>query len=182
MDKYNIRVQTTLTNLMFESSDSEAGFQHLCESVFVGLCQIVVTSGLVAIRREMKNISEMMRRRVAENDEDIKMESGSMREGFRLKGSDLDVMSWPNGYRVIWDMSQFEYYYTANKTLILSDSCESPPGFTLLVLLILTTDRRNQSAYVAMNISSSLFKQSQTHLYPGSKVHGPCESGDFWGE
>ena len=116
MDIYWINVQTKLTIYLFESSDLEAGFQHLCESVFVGLCQIVGTSALVAIRRETVEISEMVRRRLADNDGIIKMESGSMREGFRLKGSDLDVMSWPNNHRVIWDMSQFEFYYTENKT------------------------------------------------------------------
>ena len=171
---------------MFEFSDLEAGFQHLCESVFVGLCQIVGTSALVAIRTETADISEMVRRRVAENDDLIEMGSGSRREGFRLKGSDVDLMFWPNNHRVIWDMSQFEYYYTANKTLILSDSSESPPGFTSLVLLTPTTDRKIQLSCVPMNdildISSSLFRQhSQIHLFPGSIVHGPCESGELLG-
>nr|XP_022304434.1 uncharacterized protein LOC111111637 [Crassostrea virginica] len=169
-------------DFLSRNADLEAGFQHLCESVFVGLCQIVGTSTLVAIRRETANISEMVQRRVAGNDDVIKMESGSRREGFRLKGSDLDMMSWPNDHRVIWDMSQFEYYYTANKTLILSDSSDSPSGFTLLVLLTPTKDRKIQSAYVPFNdrlyISSSLFRQqAQSHAFPGSIVHGPCESG-----
>nr|XP_022308126.1 uncharacterized protein LOC111114129 [Crassostrea virginica] len=168
------------------NADLEAGLQHLCESVFVGLCQIVGTSALVAIRRETTNISESLLRRVANNDDEIEMESGSCREGFRLTGSDLDMMYWPNNHRVIWDMSQFEYYYTANKTFILSDNFESPPGFTLLVLLTPTTYRRIQSACVQMNnriyISSSLFRQlAQSHLFPGSIMHGPCESGELLG-
>ena len=36
MDVYWINVRTKLTIYMFEFSDLEAGFQHLCESVFVG--------------------------------------------------------------------------------------------------------------------------------------------------
>ncbi|XP_022302107.2 uncharacterized protein LOC111110066 [Crassostrea virginica] len=164
----------------------DAGFQHLCESVFVRLCQIVGTSVQVVIRRETKDIAEMVRRRVADNDDVIVMQSGSIREGFRLKGSDLDIMLWWNNHRVIWDMSQSEHYYTENKTLILSDSSESPPGFTLLDLLTPTTDRKVQSACVPMNdrlyISSSLYRQqTQTHRFPGSIGHGPCESGEIPG-
>nr|XP_022313935.1 uncharacterized protein LOC111118661 [Crassostrea virginica] len=170
----------------FSSRNVETGFQHLCESVFVGLCQIVGTSVQVAIRRETEDIREMMQRRVAENEAVIKMESGSRREGFRLEGSDVDCMFWLNDQRVIWDMCQSEYYYTENKTLILLDSSESPPGFTLLELLTPTTDRQVQSACVPMNdrlyISSSLYRQqTQAHIYPGSTEHGPCESGEVLG-
>ena len=99
---------------MFKSSDT--GFQHLCESVFVRLCQIVGTSVQVAIKRETEDIREMLEMRVAENDDVIVMESGSNREGFRLKGSDVDFMFWLNDHRVIWDMCQSEYYYTEKKT------------------------------------------------------------------
>nr|XP_022287810.1 uncharacterized protein LOC111100341 [Crassostrea virginica] len=161
-------------------------FQHLCESVFVRLCQIVGTSVQVAIRRETLDIREMVERRVADNDDGIGMESGSRREGFRLEGSDIDFMFWPNDHRVIFDMFQSEHYYTENKTLILSDSSESPPGFILLELLTPTTDSEVQSACVPMNdrlyISSSLFRQrTQTNLFPGSIGHGPCESGEVGG-
>nr|XP_022302106.1 uncharacterized protein LOC111110065 [Crassostrea virginica] len=163
----------------------DAGFQHLCESVFMRLCQIVGTSVQVTIRRETKDITEMVRR-VADNDDFIVMESGSQREGFRLKGSDLDIMILWNNHRVIWDMSQSEHYYTENKTLILSDSSESPPGFTLLELRTPTPYREVQSACVPMNdrlyISSFLFRQqTQTHYDPGSIGHGPCESGEVGG-
>nr|XP_022315415.1 uncharacterized protein LOC111119501 [Crassostrea virginica] len=168
----------------FSSRNIETGFQHLCESVFVGLCQIVGTSVQVAIRRETEDIREMVERRMPENDDIIAIRSGSMREGFRLKGSDMDYMTWLTDHRVIWDMCQSEYYYTENKTLILLDSSESPPGFTLLELLTPTIDREVQSACVQMNdrlyISSSLYRQqTQTHYYPGSREHGPCESGNL---
>nr|XP_022315410.1 uncharacterized protein LOC111119496 [Crassostrea virginica] len=170
----------------FFSRNVETGFQHLCESVFVRLCQIVGTSAQVAIRRETTDIKEMVQRRVAKNDDVIVMMSGSMREGFRLESSDLDYMTWLTDHRVIWDMCQSEYYFTENKTLILLDSSESPPGFTLLELLTPTTDRSVQSACVPMNdklyISSSLYRQqTQTNLLPGSTEHGPCESGEILG-
>nr|XP_022315408.1 uncharacterized protein LOC111119494 [Crassostrea virginica] len=170
----------------FSSRNVKTGFQHLCESVFVRLCQIVGTSVQVAIRRETEDITEMLDRRVAENNQVVVMMSGSMIEGFRLKGSDLDFMLWLNDHRVIWDMSQSEYYYTENKTLILLDSSESPPGFTLLELLTPTTNRKVKSACVPMNdrlyISSSLYRQqTQTNFLPGSTEHGPCESGKVLG-
>nr|XP_022304025.1 uncharacterized protein LOC111111371 [Crassostrea virginica] len=163
----------------------DAGFQHLCESVFVRLCQILGTSVQVAIRRETEDIREMVKRRVADNEDCITLQSGSEREGFRLEGSDLDYMYWLNDHRVIFDMSQSELYYTENKTLILSDISESPPGFTLLELLTPTTNKKVQSACVPINdrlcISSSLYRQqSQTH-FPGSRGHGPCVSGEFPG-
>nr|XP_022305143.1 uncharacterized protein LOC111112108 isoform X2 [Crassostrea virginica] len=168
------------------SRNVETGFQHLCESVFVRLCQIVGTSVQVAIRRETTDIREMVARRVADNDDVINMQSGSRGEGFRLEGSDYDIMFWLNNHRVIFDMSQSEHYCTENKTLILSDSSESPPGFTLLELLTPTPYREFQSACVPMNdrlyISSSLYRQqTQRHLFPGSRGHGPCESGELPG-
>ncbi|XP_078321533.1 uncharacterized protein LOC144621721 [Crassostrea virginica] len=128
----------------------------------------------------------MVKRRVADNDDVVYMMSGSRREGFILKGSDYDFMYWLNSHRVIFDMSQSEHYYTENKTLILSDSSESPPGFTLLELLTPTTNREVQSACVPMNdrlyISSSLYRQqTQRHHFPGSRGHGPCESGEVGG-
>ncbi|XP_052691131.1 uncharacterized protein LOC128169001 [Crassostrea angulata] len=158
------------------------GLQNMSESVFVGLCEIVGTSQQVAIRRETVDIREMVRRQVAPNDEVIKMVSGSIREGFRLKGSDRDIMFWPNDHRVIMDMSQSEYYNTASTTLILSDNSESPPGFTLLQLLTPTTIEEVHSACVRMNarvyISSSIYRQlTCSSVFPNSSEHGPCGSG-----
>eukprot|EP00105_Crassostrea_gigas_P004718 XP_011418024.1 PREDICTED: uncharacterized protein LOC105321456 [Crassostrea gigas] len=158
------------------------GLEYISEAVFVGLCDIVGTSEEVAIRRETADISEMVQRRVKSYDSTIMMVSGSYREGFRLEGSDLDFMYWPNNHRVIMDMSQSEYYNTANTTLILSDSTESPPGFTLLQLLTPTTIGEVQSACVRMNdrvyISSSTYRQLTCSIVrPNSTVHGPCGSG-----
>ncbi|XP_052690659.1 uncharacterized protein LOC128168493 [Crassostrea angulata] len=158
----------------------------MSESVFVGLCEIVGTSQQVVIRRETEDIVEMVERRVTPNDGVITMMSGSLREGFRLNGSDVDTMYWTNGHRVIMDVSQSEYYNTASTTLILSDSSESPPGFTLLQLLTPTTYREVQSACVRMNgrvyISSSIYRQlTCSALIPNSTVHGPCGSGNMGG-
>ncbi|XP_034314230.2 uncharacterized protein [Magallana gigas] len=162
------------------------GLQHISETLFVVLCEIVGTSQQVALRRELQDIIEMVKRQVTPNDEVTYMLSGSRREGFRLEGSDVDFMVWYNSHQVIMDMSQSEYYSTANTTLILSDSSESPPGFTLLQLLTPTTIRDVQSACVMMNdrvyISSSIYRQlTCSTVVPNSTVHGPCGSGNIAG-
>ncbi|XP_034325102.2 uncharacterized protein [Magallana gigas] len=162
------------------------GLQNISASMFVGLCKKVGTSQEVAIMRATEDIRYMVERRVTPYDGIITMMSGSHKEGFRLKGSDIDLMYWFNDHRVIMDMSQSEYYNTANTVLILSDSSESPPGFTLLQLLTPSRYREVQSACVRMNarvyISSSTFRQvTCSAVFSNSTVHGPCGSGDIAG-
>ncbi|XP_052697279.1 uncharacterized protein LOC128175567 [Crassostrea angulata] len=154
----------------------------MSESVFAGLCEIVGTSEQVTIRREALDFNELLDRQLISYCEVIMMVSGSHREGFRLRGSDLDLMYWPNTHRVIMNMSQSEFYNTANTTMILSDSSGSPPGFTLLQLLTPSRYQELQLACVIKNdrvyISSSIWRQIMCdHAIPNSKVHGPCGSG-----
>nr|XP_011418273.2 uncharacterized protein LOC105321612 [Crassostrea gigas] len=158
--------------------------QQLSESVFYGLCEKLGTSQQVAIRRETKDIKELVVSRARGHDESTERVGGSRREGFRLKSSDLDCMLWLNNHRVIMDMSQFEFYNRANTTLILSDSSGSPPGFALLRRLsqTTTTDSDVLDACVKMNnrvyISSSMYRQlTCSSAFPNSLVHGPCGSG-----
>ncbi|XP_065945016.1 uncharacterized protein [Magallana gigas] len=163
----------------FFSSHTIVGMQHISEVVFVVMCQRVGTSEEIVFRREAMDIKEVVDRRVTAKDGLVHMLSGSMREGFRLEGSDVDMMYWQNNHRVIMDMSQSEFYNKANTTLILSDSSESPPGFTLLQLLTPTTDSDVQSACVIMNdkvyISSSIYRQLTCSIIsPDSTEHGPC--------
>ena len=146
------------------------------------LCQIVGTSVQVASRRETTDIGDMVQRLAANKGDFIKMVSGSRTEGFRLEESDVDIMFWSNSDRVIWETSQSEYYDTENKTLFLTDSSESPPGFTLLALLTPTTDITVKLACIPENdklyIYSSLFRQqTQAIFLPNTIEHGPCVSG-----
>ncbi|XP_052684627.1 uncharacterized protein LOC128164685 [Crassostrea angulata] len=166
------------------SSRISNGLQHMSESLFVGMCQMVGTSKEVAIRRETADIDYMLNRQIKTNNKVIKMLSGSRREGFRLKGSDFDYMFWTNDHQVIIDMSQ--YCNTANTTLIFSDSSESPPGFALLELLTRSKYREVQLACVTMNdrvyISSSTYRQlTCSSVIPNSVVHGPCGSAHIAG-
>lgn len=123
----------------------------MSESMFVVLCEIVGTSQQVAIRGETRDIWEIVESKVTNNNRIIRMLSGSMREGLRLKGSDVDYMYWLKNYRIIMNMTQSKNYNAANTTLIFYDTSESPPGFALLQLLTPPQNRVIQSACVRMN-------------------------------
>ena len=99
--------------------------QKLSESVYVGLCLRVGTPQQVAIRRDVMDIAELLKHKEARTDDYLIMTSGSDREGFRLEGSDMDYMYWPNDHRVLWDFSQATMYNTQRHSLILCDSSES---------------------------------------------------------
>ncbi|XP_062618766.1 uncharacterized protein LOC134280375 [Saccostrea cucullata] len=169
------------------SSQITRAIQRISESVFVGLCRKLGTSRLVAMRRDVMDIRDMVvNHQVRTSDEYDRMLSGSYREGLRLKGSDIDEMFWPNNIRVIWDLSQSQYYNTHRRKLILSDYSDSPPGFTLLCFLSSSTDICNGIMCVRMNnrcyVSSSKFRQiclSESSLPCVSTPHGPCVSGTF---
>ncbi|XP_034325121.1 uncharacterized protein [Magallana gigas] len=150
------------------------GLQHMSESVFVGLCEIVGTSQQVALRRDTVDIKEMVENRLITNDNLIRMMSGSRREGFRLKGSDIDTMYWFNDHRVIMDMSQSEYYNTANTILIFADSSESPPGFTLLQKLTPST-RLIEMTKVKLARSHTMF-----YLPVDSESYSEAVGGQSW--
>ncbi|XP_062580646.1 uncharacterized protein LOC134242565 [Saccostrea cucullata] len=104
--------------------------------------------------------------------------SGSYMEGFRLKGSDVDMMSWPIDHNIIWDLDQAQHYDLTRKTLILCDCSESLPGFALLELLTKTHLRSIENAFIRINdrlyISSAKFRRN--HLF-GFREHGPCSNG-----
>lgn len=59
--------------------------QHMSETFFLVMCQIVGTSRELAIRRETRDFREMILR---SNNDSIVMVSGSKREGFKFKESD----------------------------------------------------------------------------------------------
>ncbi|XP_062569032.1 uncharacterized protein LOC134231123 [Saccostrea cucullata] len=112
---------------------------------------------------------------VKPSDEISVMVSGSKREGLRLEGSDVDVMFWPNNHRVIWELSQSQYYNTHRQTLILCDCTDSPPGYTLLYLLSPSVKMNNRHY-----ISSSIYRENICSLSKTKSVsNGPCVSGSF---
>ena len=158
--------------------------QKISESVYMGLCLKIGTPQQVSIRRDLVDITELLEHKVARTDEYVAMTSGSDREGFRLEGSDVDSMHWPNNHRVLWDFSQATMYNTQRHSLILCDSSESPPGFTLLWLPMETANAAILSSsvriYGALYISSKKYRDfTDNFVLPDSIVHGPCCSGIF---
>nr|XP_022298892.1 uncharacterized protein LOC111107821 [Crassostrea virginica] len=156
--------------------------QTISESLYVGLCLKIGTPQLVAIRREVVDIQELLEHKVRNPDYLVMMLSGSQREGFRFEDSDRDYMYWSNYNQVLWDFSQSAMYNTHSHALILCDSSESPPGFTLLWLPLERADIRVLSSCVRINgaryISSAMYRHNTcTILRPHSTVHGPCSSG-----
>ena len=117
----------------------------------MGLCLKIGTPQQVAIRRDIVDFTELLRHKVASTDECIMMTSGSDREGFKLEGSDVDIMYWLIDHRVLWDFSQATMYNTHRHRLILGDSSESPPGFTLLWLPMEIAANDVLTACVRMN-------------------------------
>ncbi|XP_078326445.1 uncharacterized protein LOC144622930 [Crassostrea virginica] len=155
--------------------------QTLSESLYVGLCLEVGTSQQVAIRRDVLDINELLQHKVTGTSYNvIIMLSGSRREGFRFKDSDCDYMRWPTDHPVLWNFSQAQFYNTHRDKLILCDSSESPPGFTLLWLPLEEADWNVLSACVRMNgslyISSAKYREKKK-IRGSYKVHGPCSSG-----
>lgn len=157
------------------------------EKFFVGLCQFVGTAQQIAIRRDPIYIAEIFTRHLSTELGTTNILSGSMKEGFRLMGSDEDIMIWQNNYRVLFDQSQSKYYQNfRDMKFILSDSSESPPGFTRLQLLEPSMITEMQTATVIINgrlyLSSSRFRQSTCSIaQTDSTEHGPCSSGNLVG-
>ena len=160
--------------------------QAISESVYVGLCLKIGTPQQVAIRRDVVDITELLVDTVKRTKDFVMMESGSRREGFRFRDSDIDIMFWLNNHRVLWDFSQASLYNKHRYRLILCDSSESPPGFTLLWLPLEEAHRFVISSCVRINgtlcISSALYREYTWNemvcpFRPDSIVHGPCSSG-----
>nr|XP_022296382.1 uncharacterized protein LOC111106129 [Crassostrea virginica] len=160
--------------------------QTISESVYVGLCLKIGTPQQVAIRRDVVDIKEVLVHTVKSTGYPVRMLSGSQREGFRFEDSDNDFMFWPNNYRVLWDFSKSTLYNTHRYILILCDSSESPPGFTLLWVPLERADRKILSSCIRINgalyISSAMYRHITCTLdHPDSVVHGPCSSGSLGG-
>nr|XP_034333389.1 uncharacterized protein LOC117691416 [Crassostrea gigas] len=158
--------------------------QKISESVYMGMCLEIGTPQQVASRRDIRDIVKMLKYNEMLNRPFTVMLSGSRREGFRLSGSDRDYMRWLNNHRVIWDFSHVQFYNTQEHALILCDSSESPPGFTLLWLPLELTNSRVASACVRMNgmlyISSSKYREvTCSIILSDSTPHGPCSSGSY---
>ena len=122
------------------------------------------------------------------------MKSGSDREGFRFKSSDIDHMAWFRDHKLICDLSQITLYRTPQHTVILMEWEDLPPGFTRLKLM---TPSRNPAVKEACIIIDKETYISSTRMRSAVKVcidistgtmllssepHGPCASFKFRGK
>ncbi|XP_048749562.1 uncharacterized protein LOC125661559 [Ostrea edulis] len=155
---------------------------RLSEAVYVGMFRIAGTPTQVSIRREMLNNVDRfgVARRPYFGMKTVM--SGSRTEGFDLKESDWDFMSWPFNHKLISNFNQVVDYDIDGYTLILMENCEDRPGFVLLQLLTLTNDDHvHQSCVIRDNkyyIKSSKFRENMlTRISLHPILHGPCASG-----
>lgn len=92
-------------------------------------------------------------------------------------------MYWFDRNRVIWEISQSQFYKEHIHTQIFCDDSESPPGYILLWLaslenvdldIIYASEKKNERHY----LSSSKYREIACSLYRfGFIPHGPCSSG-----
>lgn len=111
---------------------------RLSTNVYEGLCGEVGTSTEVRFRREVIDITEDLlgkSYRTTDNRYCKTMFSGSYREGFRLKTSDIDIMEWCINDKVVSNPSQICLYRNPQHTVILMECDGLPPGFTRLKIV-----------------------------------------------
>ncbi|XP_061188076.1 uncharacterized protein LOC133196159 [Saccostrea echinata] len=102
---------------------------RVSEVLFTGLCRMIGSPTEVAIRRDVKDIVDMMMKPFYRQIGFVQMKSGSYGEGFRLSSSDLDKMFWFCNDKLITDISQARVYNTSKYDIILMEDSDTPPGF-----------------------------------------------------
>lgn len=155
--------------------------KFISELAYHVMCHKIGTDQEVSYRRDMVDIREFLNNQLQTSNHCKIMRSGSHREGFRLPESDIDVMFIVPRHRVIWNMSQSGLYNKNRQILILCNTSESPPGFTLLHLTNGNAHEHVASACVPINgvlfISSTKFRElKRSVVIPNSTMHGPCSS------
>jgi hypothetical protein len=158
------------------------------DALYVGGCGVLGTPTEVTLRRELQDTVEMVRKSSELFREARRMLSGSYREGFRFKSSDLDYMMWFPDHKVICEMSQSAFYHPPRHTLIYMDtSDDTPPGFARLQLLtpsnipnvMSSLLKRNNTVYISSSLFRSRVQQALTGLNPAAEdenMHGPCHN------
>lgn len=147
------------------------------------MVDIVGTSHIVANRREIMSMTEVLNRSAIKYDVPFRIAtSGSMGEGFRFEESDMDVMEYPDGFQVIWDHSQNQHKSFSEGEIFVFDGSHSPPGYGLLQ--ILSPEELNSSKLLFVKygnsyLSSTFWKKTFLNPILGSRIHGPCISSNL---
>lgn len=112
---------------------------RLSTNVYEGLCGELGTSTKVRFRREVIDTTEdlLSTSNVFFENRCYKSKlSGSFREGFRLKTSDIDTLVWCLSDKVVSNPSQICLYRNPHHTVLLMECDDLPPGFTRLKLVV----------------------------------------------
>ncbi|XP_061182367.1 uncharacterized protein LOC133190693 [Saccostrea echinata] len=160
---------------------------RISEVMYVGMCRKIGRPTEVAIRRDVMDMWEMIEKPLQTYTGDMCMFTGSHREGFRFDSSDMDVMIWNHGHKMISKVSQFSIYDTSKHTIILmEENTDTPPGFVILQLLTQPKDTFITSALVSLKgigyLSNLLWRENYLQITRENKVyhtvdsHGPCST------
>ncbi|XP_062593420.1 uncharacterized protein LOC134254906 [Saccostrea cucullata] len=160
---------------------------RLSEVLYVGLCRNIGTPIEVAMRRDVMDMEEMIKKPVQMYNGCRYIDSGSYREGFRFDSSDRDAMFWFHSHKMISNISQSSIYDVSKHTIILMEESDTPPGFVRLQLLTQPRDNFINSALVSLKgihyLSNLLWKEKWLQLskenngYLNVEHHGPCSTG-----
>ncbi|XP_065924470.1 uncharacterized protein [Magallana gigas] len=162
---------------------------RVSEALYVGLCgyRPIGTPTEVTVRREVVDMMGMIKKPLDIHTGCRGMDSGSHREGFRFKSSDIDTMFWITNHKVITDLSQSSVYDLSKHTIILMEDTDTPPGFVRLQLMTSPLDRNISSTVIpfsdGMYISNVKWRQIMLTMISGKKnftnlkTHGPCANG-----
>ena len=164
------------------------------EAVYLFMCREVGSPTEVRIRREMADTSEEVTRSLMIMRGQESEMGGSLREGFRIKDCDMDVMFWLPDHKVICDLSHIRLYRISQHTVILMECKDVSPGYARLQMPILSEHPEVYSSCIVIDgkfyISSFLFRKhyldfTKKNVACGtfSIEHGPCAtftvSGQF---
>ncbi|XP_056013674.1 uncharacterized protein LOC130052531 [Ostrea edulis] len=160
---------------------------RVSDVLYVGVCRKIGTPTEVTFRRDMRDTEDMIRKPSELYEGRRTMLSGSYREGFRFKSSDMDYMVWYSDHKVICEMSQSTFYHPPRDTLIYMETSDTPPGFAKLQLLTPSNYRivmsslleRNHTEYISSSLLRMRFHQSRNGSNPaneGENLHGPCHN------
>lgn len=105
--------------------------RQMSVALYVGLCDYIGTLEEVTARREVMDMEETIMEPVEIHECCRMMKSGSHREGFRFKSSDIDRMLWYTNHKVITDSSQSSVYDQSKHSIILVEDTDQP-GFVRL--------------------------------------------------
>ncbi|XP_052707168.1 uncharacterized protein LOC128182529 [Crassostrea angulata] len=164
-------------------------YSYAQEAMYVILCRYIGTPTELTIRREVRDMEEIIKNLLEAYFGKRMMISGSVKEGFRFNSSDRDLMFWLSNHKVITDLSQFCVYDPSKHTLILIEDTDTPPGFVRLQLLTPPRDGFIASSVVPLHnrsyISSSKWRQTlltsvrRNKAWNQTEIHGPCANCIF---